>query len=84
MSHSVLILRRAQKELSKLPLKSYEQVKKAIVSLGENPRPSGCKKLVAREGCRIRVGNYRVIYEINDSSKTVTVLHVGPRRDIYR
>lgn len=84
MSYSVFILRRAQKELSRLAPKPYEQVKEAVVNLCENPRPTGCKKLTGRDGWRIRVGDYRVIYEVEDNSKRVTVLHVGLRRDIYR
>lgn len=84
MSYSVFILPRAQKELSKLPTGAYERIKEGIISLGENPRPSGCKKLTAREGWRIQVGDYRAVYEINDKAKSVTVLHVGHRRDIYR
>lgn len=46
-------------------------------------RPIGCKKLVGREGWRIRAGDYRAIYEIDDAQQKVTVLHIGNRRDIY-
>ncbi len=84
MSYSVFVLRRVRKELSKLAPEPYEQVKESILNLSENPRPQGCKKLVGRGGWRIRVGDYRVIYEIEDSPKTITVLHVGLRSDIYR
>jgi mRNA interferase RelE/StbE len=45
---------------------------------------TGCLKLTGREGWRIRVGKYRVIYEIDDKERTITVLHVGLRRDVYR
>lgn len=84
MKYSVFILRRAQKELSKLPIEVYERVKEVIISLDENPRPSGCKKLTAREGWRIQAGDYRVVYEIDDKAKKVVILHVGHRRDVYR
>ena len=84
MKYSLFILRRAQKELSALPHRDYQNVKQAILLFGDDPRPSGCSKLVGREGWRIRVGNYRVIYEINDIAKTVDILHIGHRRDIYR
>ena len=83
MSYSILTLRRAQKQLGQVPGKDYQRVKDAISSLAQEPRPRGCSKLVAREGWRIRVGDYRVIYEIDDSQQVVTVLHVGNRRDIY-
>ncbi|MEA3459768.1 MAG: type II toxin-antitoxin system RelE/ParE family toxin [Chloroflexota bacterium] len=84
MSYTLLILRRAQKELAQLPSMAYERVKAAILKLGENPRPRGCRKLAGREGWRIRVGDYRVIYEVDDERQTVTVLHIGHRRDVYR
>ena len=84
MSHTVLILRRAQKELARFPSTAYERVKIAILELSENPRPKGCRRLVGREGWRIRVGDYRIIYEIDDEQKIVTVLHVGHRRDVYQ
>ncbi len=82
--YTVLILRRAQKELARLPGGAYEHVRDAIRALGQNPRPPGCLKLTGRDGWRIRVGDYRVIYEIDDEQKTVTILHVGHRRDVYR
>jgi mRNA interferase RelE/StbE len=84
MSYSIFILRRAQGELRKLPGESYERVKEAIRKLSEEPRPGGCKKLAGRDGWRIRVGDYRVIYEIDDKARIITVLHVGHRRDVYR
>jgi len=84
MSHTVLILRRAQKELAQLVPIDYERVKAAILKLSENSRPRGCRKLTGREGWRIRVGNYRVIHEIDDEQQIVTVLHIGHRRDVYR
>ena len=67
MSYAVFILRRAQKELAVLPSEVYEQTKETIRTLAEEPRPHGCKKLTGREGWRIRVGDYRIIYEIDDA-----------------
>jgi mRNA interferase RelE/StbE len=84
MSYSIQILRRAQKELSQLPKTEYERVKEAILNLSQDPRPQGCKKLTVREGWRIRVGNYRVIYEVDDAQHKLTVLHIGHRRDVYK
>ena len=83
MSYEVLILRRAQKELAELSRADYERVRDAVAALAENPRPAGCKKLVGREGWRIRAGDYRAIYEIDDAQQKVTVLHIGHRRDVY-
>jgi mRNA interferase RelE/StbE len=84
MSYTISIKRRAQKELSQLPSGAYEQVSEAIFALAHNPRPVGCQKLAARAGWRIRVGDFRVIYEIDDKKEMIVVLHTGHRRDIYR
>ena len=84
MTYTVLILRRAQRELAGLTGEPYERVKNAIQALADDPRPSGCRKLVGREGWRIRVGDYRVVYEIGDRERVVTVLHIGHRKDVYR
>jgi mRNA interferase RelE/StbE len=81
---TVLILRRAQKELAQLSPEPYARIRDAIRALGHDPRPQGCLKLTAREGWRVRVGNYRVVYEIVDQQRTVTVLHVAHRREVYR
>ncbi len=83
MIYKISILRRAQKELADLSKTEFERVRGAILELSENARPIGCKKLVGREGWRIKIGNYRVIYEIEDTGKEITVLHVGHRRDVY-
>ena len=84
MSYRIFILRRAQKELSNITGEDYLRIKEAILSLSNNPRPKGCSKLTGRDGWRIRIGNYRVIYEINDREKSLTILHIGHRKDIYR
>jgi mRNA interferase RelE/StbE len=84
MSYGLSILRRAQKELAHTPPDAYRRLVEAIRKLGEEPRPAGCRKLSGRDGWRIRVGDFRVIYEIDDVSRTVTVLSVGHRRDVYR
>jgi mRNA interferase RelE/StbE len=71
------------KQLKKVPERDYQKIMSAIAALAENPRPAGCKKLKVRPGYRIREGNYRVIYEINDKMLTVTVIDAGDRKDIY-
>ena len=83
MDYEVFILRRAQKELESLPKPNYSRVRDLILALASNPRPSGCKKLTAREGWRVRSGDYRIIYEIDDRLRHVTVLDIGHRKDIY-
>jgi mRNA interferase RelE/StbE len=84
MTYTIVILRRAQRELQRLPHEDYERVREAIRALAQNPRPAGCLALTGRAGWRLRVGNYRVIYEIDDVQHIVTILHVGHRRDVYR
>ena len=83
MSYRVEILRRAAKALSKLPQQDYPRVRDAIRSLASEPRPPGCKKLTGRDGWRLRIGRYRVIYEIADRVRVVTVVDVGDRKDVY-
>lgn len=84
MTYVVSIMRRAQKELEELSQDDYVRVRDSISSLAVTPRPVGCIKLTGREGWRVRVGNFRIIYTIEDSALLVTVIRVGNRRDIYR
>jgi mRNA interferase RelE/StbE len=84
MTYAVSILRRAQKELAAVSSPDFERLCDAIRELASDPRPTGSGKLVLRDGWRVRVGNYRVIYAIDDAAHTVLVLHVGHRRDVYR
>lgn len=83
MNYRVFIIPKAQKELERLPKEMYDRILAAILDLEQNPRPPGSKKLSGREGWRIREGDYRVIYEIDDAARTVTVLRVRHRRDVY-
>ncbi len=82
--YELLILPRAARSLGKLPEDDYVRVRDACRTLADNPRPRGAKKLTGRPGVRLRVGRQRVIYEVDDSARTVTILDVGHRRDIYR
>jgi mRNA interferase RelE/StbE len=84
MKYSISILPRAQKELAQVSSRDHTRLVKAISDLGDNPRPAGCRKLTDREGWRIRIGDFRVIYEIDDGRNSITILHVGNRRDVYR
>ena len=84
MSYTITIKKRASKALENLPQDSYQKVRDGIRALAENPRPTGCLKLTGREGWRIRIGVYRIIYGIDDSAKKIIVLDIGHRKDIYR
>lgn len=82
--YAVFIERYAQKQIAKLDKKIIPIVKEAIAGLAFNPRPHGYKKLKGEEAYRIRVGDYRVIYEIEDDKIIVTVVSIGHRKDIYK
>jgi len=83
MAYSVNFKKHAFKELAKINEPFYSQIKQTIYTLADNPRPKGCKKLKGRDGYRIRVGNYRIIYDIYDSELVVDIIALGHRKDIY-
>ncbi len=70
--------------LKKRVIKTLEKIKEAIYSLANNPRPSGYKKLKGRDGYRLRVADYRIIYDIFDDVLLVDVIDIGHRKDIYK
>ncbi len=84
MKYQVRIVSSAQREMDKLPTLIYNRVSRRILSLEDNPRPKGVKKLSGRGEYRLRVGDYRVLYTINDEKHMVTVFAVGHRREVYR
>ncbi|MFA5308154.1 MAG: type II toxin-antitoxin system RelE/ParE family toxin [Dehalococcoidales bacterium] len=81
MKYEVIIKPRAEKELLDLNQKDYERVRLKIGELAGNPRPFGVKQLKTRENYRIRVGNYRVIYNVGDKQKIVEILDVLRRNE---
>jgi mRNA interferase RelE/StbE len=81
--YTVVLSKKAQKQLDKLSDKIAEPILDAIAGLEENPRPVGYKKLKGRDGYRVRVGNYRIIYDIFDSELIVDIITLGNRKDIY-
>jgi mRNA interferase RelE/StbE len=84
MKYTILIERYAQKQIMKLDKKVIPLIKASIADLADNPRPYGYKKLKGEDAYRIRVGDYRIIYEIDDGKIIVTVVSVGHRKDIYK
>lgn len=74
----------AQKELDSLDDTVFKRIDRKILALADTPRPAGCKKLKGfKDQWRIRVGDWRVLYTIDSETKTVTVMHVAHRREIY-
>lgn len=81
--YKLRIEKSVQKALEKIDEPYYSKIKIAILNLAENPRPQGYKKLKGRDGFRIRVANYRIIYDIFDNILSVDVIDLGHRKDIY-
>ncbi len=83
--YAVYLERGVQKELDQLPHDRFDQITSKIKSLSENPRPIGCRKITdSKSDWRIRIGDYRVVYEIDDRAKIVRVMRVRHRREVYR
>jgi len=82
-NYTVVLSKIAQKQLDKLSDNIAEPIFEALASLEKDPRPQGHKKLKGRDGYRIRVGNYRIIYDIIDKELIVDVITLGHRKDIY-
>lgn len=83
MAYQLTIKPKAVKALEKINEPHYANIKAAIYSLANNPRPHGYKKLKGRDGYRIRVGDYRIIYNIFDKILTIDVVNIGYRKNIY-
>ncbi len=85
MNYKVIIERKAEKEALKIPPSFRTNIDKAILNLSQNPRPHGCKKLTDKEGYRIRVADYRILYTIDDRLKMVVVYRIKIRgKDTYK
>ena len=82
--YKVVIERYAQKQLEKIDRKMIPVIKAAVLDLAIDPRPQGYEKLKGINAYRIRVGNYRIIYEIHDNIITVVVVDIGNRKEVYR
>jgi len=83
MAYTLNFSKQALKELEKINDAFYTNIKQAIIDLTQNPRPNGYKKLKGLDGYRIRIGNYRVIYDIFDHILTIDIITLGHRKDIY-
>ena len=76
--------RRAEKDLERLPPRGAARTIAVLRGLAKEPRPPGASKLVAVEGYRVRVGEYRIVYDVDDAAEVVTVYRVRHRREVYR
>ena len=83
-SYRLLIKPSAAKEIEALPKQDRRRIITKITSLSRDPRPPSCEKLSGHDQYRLRQGNYRIVYEIQDLDLVVVVVTVGHRRDVYR
>jgi mRNA interferase RelE/StbE len=83
-SFKILIKKSAAGELSKIPRKDLEKIVRRIRDLEQNPRLFGCRKLSGKDRYRLRQGDYRIVYAVDDSRRIVEVYKIGNRREIYK
>jgi mRNA interferase RelE/StbE len=82
-SYRVLIRRSAAGELEKIPKKDLRRIVERILGLEAEPGPQGCEKLSAQERYRIRQGDYRIVFSIDDGGRTIDIVKIGHRSEIY-
>ena len=82
--YKIAIKKSAAKELEDIPKKDLRKIVKRIQSLAQNPRPSGFQKLSAQQRYRVRQGDYRIVYSIDDEDSLIDIVKIGHRREIYR
>ena len=83
-SYKVFFRKSAGKELGRLPKVVLQRIISRIESLAMDPRPTGCEKLAGRELYRLRQGDYRIVYSIQDNELTIWIIKIGHRKDIYK
>ena len=82
--YRVVIRRSAEKEIARLPDRQRSRIVERILTLSDEPRPHGCQKLSGEEKFRIRQGDHRIVYEIDDDTVVVVIARVAHRSDVYR
>ncbi|MFZ5799915.1 MAG: type II toxin-antitoxin system RelE family toxin [Candidatus Omnitrophota bacterium] len=82
--YKIKLISQAHKDLENLPSKIFARAKTAILSLSQIPRPQGAIKLTEQEGYRIRLGDYRILYRIDDAAKEIYIYRIKHRKDAYR
>lgn len=82
--YKIRLSNKVLKFLDTLSKNDFLKIDSMILTLKENPRPIGVKKLVGIEGYRVRVGNFRILYTIEDEVKIVSIFKIAPRKDAYK
>jgi len=83
-SYNLITKKSAERELRATPKQDMRRIVARIQGLAQDPHPSGCEKLSERERYRVRQGDYRIIYAVDDESRTVEIVKIGHRREVYR
>lgn len=82
--YTVVLTRRARKNIDSLDKQTIKRIGSVIDSLELDPRPAGCLKVKSEESLwRVRVGDYRIGYEVNDTTREITIIRIGHRREFY-
>ena len=83
-SYDLVVKKSAERELRVLPKQDLRRVTQRLQTLSHNPRPPGCEKLSGQDQYRIRQGDYRIVYAIDDTARMVILVKIGHRREVYR
>ena len=83
-AYRVEVQRSAERDLERLSRPLFDRVTDRLAALADEPRPHGAEKLAGLEAYRIRIGDYRAVYEVDDAAGTVVVTRVRHRREVYR
>jgi len=83
-AYSIFFKESVRKDLADIANHDLKRIMERISALSENPRPAGSEKLVGQDRYRVRQGNYRIVYSIQDTELTVWVVKVGHRKEVYR
>lgn len=82
--YTVRVKDSAERELRKLPKEDIQRILKRLQQLAIQPRPPACKKLAGQEGYRVRQGDYRILYIVNDAQHLIEIYRIAHRRKVYR
>jgi mRNA interferase RelE/StbE len=82
--YSLRIKRSAEKEMRRVPKADLRRIVERIESLATEPRPLGSEKLFGEDAYRIRQGDYRILYAVDDEQRTIEIIEIGHRREVYR
>jgi mRNA interferase RelE/StbE len=83
-AYRIEVQRSAERDLDRRSTTLFDRISARLIALAEEPRPPGAEKLAGRDAFRIRVVDYRVVYEVDNSARVVVVMRVRHRRDVYR